>query len=245
MKKILILTLCFLSTSVFAQLPVVDIADFSCTYKGEVGRATASVFRYDDLDFGLSPEFSMFKQADVFFLKTPDEEIQLDTLPEAINDLKEVAFKNIALKTTETKVELSVPSLNGVTVDSSMSISNFKLSCSGAQSSAELKEHVLDTCFNKLGTMALGKFTGKDSSINNLKVLTNKGRLSFSAKVKGVTAKGSGTTQYRASDNKIIIRVDKVKAGFLKVTKKFFKSLSEIESDKVVVKRPYIEISLD
>lgn len=245
MKKILTLALCIVSTSVLAQIPLVDIDGFTGRYKSELGQASAKVFKYVDQDFGANAQFTMFKQAGVFFLKTPNEEIQLDALPESINELKEISFSGISVKTAETKVDVRLGKLEGKTADKAMAVSDLKLSCSGVESSAELKEYVLDTCFNKLGNVSLANLSADGTSVKNLKFLTNRGKLSFSAKVKGVTAKGSGTTEYRASENKIVIRIDKVKAGFLKVTKKFFKSLSKLESEKVIVKRPFIEILLD
>ena len=131
------------------------------------------------------------------------------------------------------------------TEDKKVELENFSLSCAGDFSNSEAKEAVFDICFNKKGSVDLDKFdTGKDQ-MRYLSVDVVNNKLNFSAKVSGVTARGWGTSEYIASENKIVLRVDKVKVGILSVTGKFFGELAKQENESVIVSRPYIEILLD
>ena len=141
---------------------------------------------------------------------------------------------------------VDIPSLDGSSADEKkVEHSNFSLSCEGDLSGIDTKNAILDTCFNKKGTVNLDKFQTDKDQMRFLNVRVENNRLNFSAKVSGVTARGWGTSEYIASENKVVIRVDKVKVKFLTVTGKFFSELEKQESENIIVNRPYIEILLN
>lgn len=243
----LLITLYLVTQLAFAQteLPSIKIKNFTGSYAAPEGRATADFFQYEETQFDSSSEFSMFKQAGVFFLKTPDTEIALDKMPDQINELRDLSFSGINIETSHEKIQVDIPRLEGTTEDKKIELENFSLSCSGDFSNTEAKEAVLDICFNKNGSIDLDHLnTGKDQ-MRYLSVDVVNNRLNFSARVSGVTARGWGSSEYNASENKIVLRVDRVKVGFLTVTGKFFGELAQQENERVIVKRPYIEILLD
>ena len=246
MKKILILTLCLTSQLAFSQVPEILIKNFTGTYAQESGAATAETFKYAETEFRENSAFEMFKQGGVFILKTPDQEVELDEMPENINELHTLNFSSVNLKMTSELVEVEVPSLEGTSTDEKrIDIQNLILKCAGDLSSGTPKDALLDTCFNKKGDVSLDKFeTGKDQ-MKDLAVQVENNILNFSAKVGGLKARGWGTSEYRASENKIVLRVDKVKVGFLSVTGRFFSELSKEPNENIVINRPYIEILLD
>lgn len=70
---------------------------------------------------------------------------------------------------------------------------------------------------------------------------------SFDLKVKAdldvsATVKAEGSFDY--NPQRIRIRIDKVKASFLNITNKVFNELEKIQSQNVVVSRPYVTITL-
>lgn len=246
MKKMILITLCLVTHLAYSQLPNITINNFSGNYANSTGEATSEVFKYADIEFEKDSTFTMYKQAGVFFLKTPDEEVQLDDIPDQINDLKDVSFSGVNIETTQSKISVNIPSLSGSSADEKkVDLSNFILNCEGDLSGVDTKEAVLDTCFNKKGSVTLDKFVSNKDKMKNLSVSVLNNRLSFRAKVSGVTARGWGTSEYIASENKVLIKVDKVKVKFLNVTGKFFKELAKQDSENIVVNRPYIEIFLD
>lgn len=247
MKRILLITLCFATQIAFSQtaLPTISIKNFTGSYADPEGSATADYFLYEETEFKTNSEFLMFKQAGVFFLKTPDDEIELDKMPEQINELRDLSFSGINIETNSKLISVSIPKLRGTTVDKKVELENFSLTCSGDFSDSEAKEAVLDICFNKKGSVDLDKFDSGKDQMRYLSVDVVNNKLNFRAKVSGVTAKGWGTSQYIASENKIVLKINKVKVGILNVTGKFFGELSKQENESVIVNRPYIEILLD
>lgn len=246
MKRMLLITLCFATQLAYSQLPIITINNFAGSYADSNGEATAEVFKYDEIEFAENSKFLMYKQAGVFFLKTPDAEVQLDEIPDQINDLKDLTFSGINIETNQSKISVEIPDLSGTSADEKkVELSNFSLQCEGDLSGSDNKEAILDTCFNKKGTVSMDRFITDKDQMRNLALTIVNNRLSFSAKVGGVTARGWGASEYIASENKVVIRVDKVKVKFLTVTGRFFGELAQQESENIIVKRPYIEILLD
>ena len=117
-----------LSLHTYAQDMVSSsILDFSGNYANETGTATAKKLQFEAIDFGNSPKFEIFKQAGIFFLKTPDEELQLDDMPESISELKTLSFSSIDMSSSPNFFKISISKLSGKSRKDSISLKGFTL----------------------------------------------------------------------------------------------------------------------
>ena len=248
MKRILLTCLLAITTQGFAQVPEIYIEKFSGGYQNEIGSATAEAFKFADSELQKNASFAMFKQAGSFVLRSENtgEEVILEGIPESVNELQNVSFTDIDLKVDQKQIDISIPKLKGeATENRRLDIEDFTLNCSGDLSGDNAKLAVLKTCFEDSGRVNLANFATEKNKMRNLYVDVKDKKLYFSAKVGGMTARGWGASEYRESENKIILRVDKVKVKFLSVTGRFFRELESEPNENVVINRPYIEILLD
>jgi hypothetical protein len=245
MKKIIVaMALGLSSVSSFADFPESNIQEFQGSYNSPSGTAKANRFSFTGVDFGENPEFSVEKQAGVFFLETPNESLQIEGLPEMISELQELRWNGVSLKTVPGSIDLDLLNITGSAPDNSLLINDLKLDCQHGVVQGELMEEILDSCLNTNGvfTLKLVKTTkeGKTDKIENIWLSTKDTKMSFKLKAAGATIKGRGATFYEA--NTVKIRIDKAKAGFFNVRGKLFKELKKMESENISVNLPWIEI---
>lgn len=239
--------LCGSQLTMAAPFPLASVTDFTGEYNTPSGSASASTFVYADYDFGENPEFSVEKQAGALFLKAADEEFQIDNLPSMFEDLNVASWSGVSLTSDGEKVGFVLKKLQGDAEASKLYLSNFKVNCDNSGSDGELMEQLLDSCLNNKGKVRIGllkstdKEKNKTTSISSLYLSVDGDKLYFSMK-QGVTVKGYGRVFYEG--DKIRIKVNKVKAGFLNVTNKFWGEIKKAESESIILNRPWIEILL-
>ena len=164
-------------------------------------------------------------------------------LPEKIHELESLIIKNLTLGSNVDVLNINVEKVNGKTAENNLSIDYLSLNCKKDQK--DFTTALLDLCLNHKSNFSSSKLIVDGNDVNNLKVKIENSKLNFEAKLSGVAAKGRGQVNYLQSEKKIIIRVDKVKAGLFSVTGKFFKEIKAKESERLIVNKPYIEILLD
>lgn len=231
-----------LTTNIYSQVPYSDIQGFSGKYNNGTGNASALSFEFENIKFLNNPDFELYKQANTFFLSTPEQSIELNMLPEKIHELENLVIHNLNLKSNESSLEVNVENINGTTLEKTLMTKYLNLKCD--ISNKDFMLGVLNTCLNNSSTFSLSNITIDNKSYKDINVSINNHKLSFQAKVSGIGAKGNGEITYLKNESKIIIKIDKVKAGFFNVTKKFFDEIKESESETVLINRPYIEILL-
>jgi hypothetical protein len=243
-KLIMAMALGAVSVYSYADFPDSNIQEFQGSYTSPSGNANAQKFEFTDIDFGPNPQFSVEKQAGVFFLETPNEMMQIENLPTFIADLEQVEWSGVNLKTNKTSIDLNLFKVTGSAPDNSLVIDNLTLDCQHGTFQGELMLEVLDSCLNKEGVFSLKLMEttkeGRTDKIQDIWFSTKATKMNFKLKAAGATIKGRGATFYE--DNSVKIRIDKAKAGFFNVRGKLFKELKKMENENITVNLPWIEI---
>ncbi len=252
MKKIMIFALVVCSTSVFAEFPVGNISDFSGSYLSPSGKATASKWEYNGLNYSDPVEIEVEEQAGSLYLSIDNDEFEFDQLPKQLEELESINWSGFNLNSNGQVFQIQLGLLKGRSFSSSddMSIDLNKLNvkCEHIFSSEErtASEEFLDSCLNHSGSLSIdsvvaGK-SGKMQSVSNIDFKINKNALNFSLKAKGIKLKGSGEIYYNGDSIKV--KINKAKAGMFSVKGRLFKELKKQESDKLIVNNPWVEIIL-
>lgn len=232
------------------SFPESKIINFSGSYSEPSGSGSADLFIFDDTDFGKFPTFTVEKQANSLSLQTGDDHFELESLPVFIDDLNTLSWDNIEFKSRKNKVELNMSSLAGSSHLYSVNIQKLSSECHSKKGalSDDLFLNLLDACFNGRGLLSLESLdsinfeNNKKSSINSLMIDTNSNEMNFSLQLL-VKIKGEGETYYEPG--KIKIKITKARALFLNVIDKLFLELEKLESEKIIVNKPWIEILVD
>lgn len=242
-----LLALC-LTLNLFAEpIPLVNIEGFSGKYEDSSGSGLVEIFNYGEYDF-INSEFLVEKQAGTLLLKTEDEEIILDSLPEFIHELKKLSWNHLAFKTTEEKISLSVPSFAGVSLEDDLDIKGLELNCDLTDLEDELSNIAYDSCFNNKGVLKFSKISHKKVdekrlTITNFWLSNNENKFSINLRYSKKNIKGYGRIYFR--NNKLEINIIKLKAGIFNAKNILFKELSKLESEGLEVKKPWIKIDLN
>lgn len=188
MKKIF-LTYLLSSGLAFAQFPQVDITNFNGAYNEPSGNAIADSFNIEDYQFGENVKFSVEKQAGVFILYTPDDEIVLEHLPDSIDSLESVEWRNINMSSHAESFSINIDQLKGKSTDANLSLSNFRMSCDHSGYEDTALEELLDSCLNEKGSIGVGYLSINDgtktSVLSSFYMNINQDNMNFSIKAMG------------------------------------------------------------
>lgn len=248
--------------SLSANALELSITGFSGQYDAPNGQGTATQFSLPTQDKELV-NVSVEARGEGYVLTTPEGEWVWAEPSAWVKDLKTASWTNVDVVLGGTSQRAAIGSLNGVHEDKRVVINNLAASCSGA---AEL----IESCLNGTGSIRLGKVqyvsalrsdtysevlralaralelpTRSDTTVEDLKldIRSNKfrGEVSIDAGI-SATVKFEGLVSYSKEEGKTAIRLDKAKALFLDVRGKIFDELEEIQSETLVVERPWIYI---
>ena len=245
MKFLFILVLSF---SVLAKLPIADIKNFNGNYADPTGQAQSTKFLYEDISFEENASFVVEKQAGSFFLQTPNEEIQIENIPSFVNNLEKLKWAGINLSSNSSLFNLSIDSLSGKNNERSLSVRNFSINCKSQNNYENIMSDILDSCLNVSGNLdldsvVLNSVNKKETKVENLNIDIRSNSVDFRVKASGFNVKGDGKVYFE--EDKVRVRIDKAKAGFLNVKGILFKELDKMESQNVKVNRPWITIYLN
>ena len=235
--------LLFFTTSVMAQVPLSRIIDFNGIYLNESGKATAKEFMFDQVQYEKNSEFEIIKQSSLFYLITPTEEVELSFLPESVHQLENLEIRQLDIFSTENNLNLTLKYLNGFTSEKSLNVNSLKMNCL-SKNKGQI-QGTIDLCLNNQTNISSSLIRSNGEDYRDINILISNKNLNFSALIFGMNTTGNGTIQYDEINNKILIRIDKIKAGFFPVTQMVFDRLKEKEDEKFKVNRPYLEIILD
>lgn len=239
-----------------------SITGFSGQYDAPNGQGTATQFSLPAQDKELI-SISVEARGEGYVLTTPEGEWEWSEPSDWVKDLKTASWSNVDVVVGATSQRAAIGSLDGVHEDKRIVIHNLDASCSGA---AEL----IESCLNGTGSIRLRKVqyvsalrhdtfsdilraltralelpTRSDTTVEDLKldIRSNKfkGEVSIDAGI-SATVKFEGLVSYSKVEGKTSIRLDKAKALFLDVRGKIFDELEKIQSDTLVVERPWIHI---
>lgn len=249
MKK-LVIGLLSLSFSVFAQLPMGNVSNFSGEYNEPSGVASSDLFKVGNVEYLVPTTYQVERQADKIFLEVNGESFEFDQFPVSTNDLSTLEWEGFNFDGDGNDLELSLGVLKGDSQDKENAIDIKKLlvRCSKTPGFIDerTQDELLDACLNKKGKLSFRRFyvttKGKRSGFSGLSMSTNSNKLKFRMARRGPDATGNGEIFY--TKDSIKIKINKVKAGPFSVTGTFFKEIRKQANEKLIVNRPWIEIIL-
>ena len=231
----------FVAQAAFAQLPTLQVENFSASYNSPEGHARADVFVYEQTDFGSPVDFEFYQQAGEFVLSSSEEEFRVGGLPQEVYDWKSVELERVDISSSADKFTFDSKRIDYVTHEGERgSISQVQLDCESAGKS-DVADSFLQLCLNQKMYFYIPFISA--APVDNINIWANKNVLRFSLK-NGVWIKGDGAIFYDEDQKLVRIRIDKAKAGFLNVTGKLFAELKKLEGETMTVKRPWIEIPI-
>jgi hypothetical protein len=104
MKKILFSMVISAFSYSYAQIPQVNVQNFSAEYLAPSGKASALNFEYEGKDYGQSLDIEM--QAGELVLTAETEEFRLSKLPEMITSAKSLNIEEISLVSDAKSISL-------------------------------------------------------------------------------------------------------------------------------------------
>lgn len=254
-----------------AGLQKSDVQNFRGSYLEDRGSAAANVWQLAGGERGENVSFDVFKENQQIRLVTPTEEFLFDEIPEFLLELDQLSWTGANAQTGGREVSLSLKELSGRGIGQSLRLVSLDGQCRGAGHNGDFFQNPLEACTNS-GTLKFRELNTQEALTRNgtslyqflEKVLENLFPLkatqssvtlkdfdlkvrnkSFDLKVKAdlsisATIKAEGSFSY--SEDRVRIKIDKVKASFLTITGKVFDELEKIQSPNFVVNRPYVTI---
>ena len=242
MKRI-ILPMAFLCMPIFANDYKTKVSNFNLQYTLPEGLASSDYFEYQETLYNQTTQYSVQLQAGSLYLETPDELIEFESLPASLENVDEVNVSNLNITSSDSVIALDFSRWATQSSEGSIEVKSLDIDCSYEDLDSEFLAEVLHSCFNKKGSIIIDKYTSDGETIvedANFKISAND--MDFQIKAAGFKIKGEGKTYYE--DGILKIKIEKAKYGFINVKKKLFKELEAMESDKVRVDNPWIEIEL-
>src|SRR5690554_199249 len=176
MKLCIAMMAAFMGTLAWANLPTINIQNFSANYANPEGEGRADVFVYEDMDFGSNPEFLVYQQGGVFALESALGEVSLDGLPEAVMNWEELSAQRIDLRTSQNFFSFKSGRVNYVDNEGKAGrIDGLELECKGRVK--DMLDSFLDLCFNHEMSFWLPSVAG--ASMNSISVNAKGNNLSF------------------------------------------------------------------
>jgi hypothetical protein len=252
MKNLLLMTVMCLSLNVSAAFPEFILEDATGTYTDPTGEATVYNVEFGDIAME-ELEFEVEKIGTSLFIQAFGEEIEYEEIPQALDDLETLNFSNIWVKGEADTIELGMDHLDALMiaeqVSKSVDLNSLHLSCNNKESDEErtLVQELLDSCLNEYANLTLDSGNlvtdGKETKFSDINLVASGNDLTLTLNAKGMKVKGTGEVYY--DGDKVKIKIIKVKAGFFNITKTIFKELENIDSDKIIVNNPWIELLLE
>ena len=240
--KILI-TILSVTSIAFAQVPTTSVNNFNLSYNDPSGVAGANHLIVPGYSFENSPNFTVENQSGNFILETANESLTVENVPEQIIELEKLTVENLNLETNSYKIFLSVDKLTGNNLDANIDVRSLSIDCKYKHLSEDIQDEVLNSCVNNNGRIKIEKFAndGKDV-VNDADLNFNSNKLNFRVKAAGFNIKGSGKAYY--TQGLLRIKIESAKVGILNVKGKMFDELEKVQSPRVRVSNPWIEIDL-
>ena len=271
MKTLLFITgLFFMFSSFGSGLQRSEIKDFVGAYRQDRGNATAQVWHLAGSSREENISFEVFKENQQIRLVTPKEELIFDEVPEFLLDLNDVRWQGANVQTGGQAVSLELESLQGSGSGQALDLQKLKGDCQGRNLNGDFFQNLIAACTSQ-GSLAFKSLVTREtvrrnqaslysflenilkgiqknnnqSSVTlenfNLEVRNKKYELKVKANLSiSATIKAEGSFDYQ--QDRVRIRIDKVKASFLTITGKVFDELEKIQSQNIVVNRPYVTI---
>jgi hypothetical protein len=246
-----------LSFNLLAEFPLIETVGLNLTLRQFKGTMSAQSLIYPDeaLNYRSPVEFFIHKEETSFrFFNDVDE-----YLIENVNFKADSAsIGNLNVKVIPSKIVADFTQALMSYQGKNNRIQNLSIQCRHQRNLQSVEEEFIDSCSTHallsaskvdLGEMQIS-LLGKEkagvrleklslSVFNHRFNLTVKANLDIKAKVKA-----SGESHYNQETKVLRIRLDKVKASFLNITKRIFEQLEQNQSPKMRVVRPYIYFHL-
>ena len=237
------------------------ITGFSGRYEAPNGHGIATQFSLPDQSSRKSIEVIVEGRGEGYVLITPDGEWEWSEPSAWVKDLKNAQWSGVDVVLGDGNSRVAVSTLNGVHEDKSVAVSGLSASCQGSG-------EILESCLNGRSSIRLGKLDYASSlrhdtyteilnalvraleipergsvAVENLKLDVANGKFKGEVSIKAsisATVKFEGLIQYNTAEKKVSVRLDKAKALFLDVRGKIFDELEKVQSESLIVQRPWI-----
>lgn len=201
------------------------------------------------------------------------EEFLWEDLPVTVTELNQAQWSGLNLNHNGRTLQASARALQTNSKDTAINLSLFNLQCDLGLKPDETDsvDHVLNGCLNLQSKLNLRMVDLSNNSglslVSDLMQTLNLGLPSIQATnrfenveidiknndftaavttkvVINATIRMNGKTYFDKDEERVRIRIDRARAGFLNVTSMLFDELEKISSEKVQVNRPWISIDL-
>ncbi len=237
------------------------IVGFSGHYDAPNGQGTATQFDLPGQDKN-TIEVRVEARGEGYVLTTPDGEWEWSEPASWVKDLQQAQWNSVDVVLQGPSQRAAINALNAEHGDKNIILKSLSANCSG---SVEL----IESCLNGTGRIRLGQLEYKsdkaydqtrdilhalnfaakgNTTVKNLALDISSGKFNgeITANVGiSATVKFSGLISYDVASKKVSIRLDKAKASFLDVRGKIFDELEDVQSESLVVERPWIYILND
>jgi hypothetical protein len=210
-----------------------------------------------------------------YTLRSPDNFYQWEDAPSLLMDLELANWNGITVKSQARRFETSATSLVIQRQKNQLSFRNFLVDCRlSSNAHDDFTKTLLEACLNGQSLAKLRSFQKVDKSfegssllndllmavtnveiaplsettVENIDLKINRQAFEASLSTKVVfntTVKVNGMVYYENDQNRIRLRLDRARAGFINVLSQVFEQLEKNQSAKLIVQRPWVTIILE
>jgi len=242
--SILACALVVMSAPAMANDYEASVTNFNLNYNSPSGTANSAKLRYGQYNYPGHTQYKVELQAGILTLETPDDLVQLDNLPDSLSQVDALVVNDLNLLSNSSSLGLRFNHLKTRTQKSALDIQRLSVNCGYRASNDTFIHEVLDSCFNNTGRLGLGSYKDKGKEILGSTIFSiYNNRMNFQVMSQGHKIRGNGKSYY--SNGMLRIRIDKAKVGIFNVRRRLFNELNKLQSDKVSVHEPWVEVQID
>ncbi|MBL7664047.1 MAG: hypothetical protein JNM93_02850 [Bacteriovoracaceae bacterium] len=192
--------------------------------------------------------FELTRRESDFLIQLPGLQYSMKKIPSFFKSLSSLELEQFLFSSNVETSKLSFPRYFHVYKDDSLLLEELEIECHGGELSLELKQRLIQNCFNVMRLNLYRYFDKVDEfEILNLRINIRNQRLNAQGNIYSKLS-GSfelkGNVDYLPTSDELSIKVDQVKLGVLSVTKLFLKFAEKNQREGLRVKSPYIYFSL-
>jgi hypothetical protein len=266
--KSLILGLILCSGLAHAETLNVTVRNFNFTYSDPHGEGSATSFSRTQI-IEEAVNVSVDKVDSNFKLSVSGSEnleFEFKDAPSFMTDAETMSVNGFNLSLTES-MNLSLASGVFHSKESTLKLDGLFINCSKDASLTEAMDQLISGCIQKMSfksskfssqsvetTFALAvadsikaSLAGSDVQITAVNLKTTSGKYDLSAEVKAKVSgkvKSYGNISYDAATHRLTLKISEVKFSLFNITSKVFDELKKKESEKLVVKQPYVYFTI-
>lgn len=261
MKKLLFSFVLF-SSFVHAGSMNVLVRNFNFTYSDPHGTGTAESFtRSQTKSSAVQVDVNKFDTTFKLSVSgSENHEFELENAPSFMTEADTMSVSGFNLNYDQ-KLTLSLGSGRFNSEKNNLKLDNLSVDCDKVQGE-EIMDQLISGCLQRMNfksskfssqvieeslEKALSDIQGEEVTVNSVDLKFSTGKYSLSADVKASVSgkvKSNGTATYDVEKGILTLKISEVKFSILNITSKVFDELEKKETEKFVVSKPYVYISI-